>query len=104
MALWAFCRAKVGLSTEEFWQSTPREIQALVDAFTDQQITENVRAGTIAAMTMNAARTDRKQKVFTWRDFFDDPRPRPMQTPEQIAAAFENLHAIVVAQREAKGE
>jgi hypothetical protein len=65
---------------------------------------ENIRFGTVAAMALNAARGDKKAKVWEWRDFFADPRPRRLQSAEEVCGAFESFYALVKAQRETKGE
>lgn len=37
---------------------------------------KNIRAGTVAAMVMNAQRSSKDQKVWTWEDFFGNPQPQ----------------------------
>ena len=75
LKLWTFWNARLELPPDLFWEVTPREYFALVDEYHEAERAENVRAGTVAAMCMNAQRSSKDQKVWTWDDFFGDPQP-----------------------------
>lgn len=56
--------------SDEFWELSYREINACMQDFKAERDEEFLRAGTIAAMVMNATRTSREQKIWTSADFF----------------------------------
>lgn len=90
---------RMGRSDSEFWDLTPREIDACQMAWLEGETAWSIRFGTVAASLYNAQRTKEDQKVFKWTDFFQNPIPTKPQTPEQIAAAFDALTAIIEEQK-----
>lgn len=65
----AFWRVNIG-PLEEFWSLSPRETDAVLEAFFDREDVVNQRFGTVAATVWNAQRSNKKAKVLTWKDFF----------------------------------
>jgi hypothetical protein len=70
VGLVAFWRANIG-PLEEFWALSPRETEAIIEAFLEREDIQNQRHGTTAATTWNANRDSKKQKWHTWKDYFN---------------------------------
>jgi len=88
--LWAFWTQILGRSSDEFWELTPREIQACSEAWARVERAQNIRAGTIAASVYNVHQ-GRGKKPLKWSDFFTDTeaKPKQPQSAEAILAGFE---------------
>lgn len=81
----------MGLPAELYWSSTAAEINAIAQKFWEMQDVENRRAGTIAAMVLNARRTKRTDRFFKWQDLcppFTNPKKRPQKRQKLDIEAF----------------
>lgn len=71
-----------------------------MDAWLDGELAENQRTGLIAATLYNIhTRKKKDDKVYTWRDFFRDPRPVQPEPASKIEAAFQAITALIKANR-----
>jgi hypothetical protein len=56
---------------DEFWDLSPRETDAIIEAFFEREDVLNQRFGTVAAAAWNAHRATAKKKSWlSWRDYF----------------------------------
>ena len=69
----AFWRANIG-PLEEFWSLSPRETDAIVEAFQQREDTAAWRFGTIAAAIHNQ-HAKKKRDLVDWRAFFEPMSP-----------------------------
>lgn len=90
----------MGRQDSEFWDLSPRELDACQMDWLASETTWSRRFGVLAATVYNAQRTKDDQKVWQWTDFFANPIPTPPQTPEQIAASLDTMTAIIQEQKQ----
>jgi hypothetical protein len=94
--VWANAVA-AGIPDELYWQLTPPEARALMKAIHEREVVQaraaNLRFGLIAAELRNARRTRKTDRIWKAEDFFEtgekkDDRPKVLESPEEITAAF----------------
>jgi hypothetical protein len=82
---WSFARARLGITSAEFWTLTPRELQWLIDAWDDGQRAEDRRTATICMVLANCNRSaEHKPTPFTVADFM------PVRVGEERAPVEQN--------------
>ena len=69
MRLTAFWRANIG-PLDEFWSLSPRETDAITEAFLQREDAASWRLGTIAAAIHNQ-HARKKRDLVDWRAFFE---------------------------------
>ena len=75
MTLWAIGRFDLGLSEQEFWRLTLRELAALLKRWRFDQERADWRAGMVASVIANIHRDrKRRSKPFTPQDFMPHQR------------------------------
>ncbi len=90
LELWASWTTVLHRSPEEFWELTPREVSACFAAFRSHEQSQNARAGLIASAIYNCnLRTKKSDKVWTWRDFFEDAPGESTDSQSKFELAFQ---------------
>lgn len=82
----AFAVFDLGLTNEQFWDSTHRQTAYLTDRYNERRKQEDRRAGGIIAMLYNINRDSTKDpEGLDWDDFFTEWKPpQPEQTEEEM--------------------
>jgi len=87
-------RYDLGLSEDEFWELTLKELNALVERHESNHGWLNYRAALICSIIANSV-PHKGDKIFTYADFMPKMKPRKSkpQTAEQMLATVKMLHA-----------
>ncbi len=103
MGLWVLGRVDLGLSEEEFWRSSPRAVQLLMDRKLElvegEQMLDDLRFGKVLALIANIFARSKGSKAYQPSDFFTnlpDIKPREQTVEEQIAVMKANTTAMKV--------
>ena len=80
----AFGRYDLGLSEEEFWHLTPRELMALQERHEEAQEWQDYRAGVVAAAIVNMLKT-KGGKTYKPQDFMPTRKQKKQTWQEQLA-------------------
>ena len=84
----------MGLSADEFWELTPRELSALWDAHKQRERTINYRFGLLATLQYGQTRRNGSAAIEPL-EWFGDKIEKPVQTPEQIQSQLTAWAAVV---------
>lgn len=83
--MWSVARVYLGLTSAEFWQSTPDEYRALCERHADLQESANTRSFSIVAMLYNVNKTS-NDPAKQASDFFSTRTTKPKSAqPRQSA-------------------
>jgi len=87
----------LGLTDEEFWRLTPRELDALSKRTVARRDREDYQVALLCAVIANTA-PRRRKRPFKPEDFLPKRRARTRQTPEQMLRVIEMLNAALGGQ------
>lgn len=94
--MWAFAHQCLRLTTDEFWNLSPREFFKLAEVYRQNEKLWNYRAGLAPAMTANTNRSKSTDRVWQPLDFFGGEAEEPkILSAEEILEKMETIDRLM---------